>query len=93
MGNVYSILNAHLLLVNITISVEYVCLLSRLVLILDCVACHTPLSMGFFRQEYWSGLPLLPSGDLPDTGTEPTSFVSPALQEDSLPLSHPGNAA
>ena len=32
------------------------------------VACQAPLSMGFFRQEYWSGLPFPPSGDLPDPG-------------------------
>ena len=44
--------------------------------------------MGFPRQEYWSGLPLLPPGDLPDPGIEP---ASPALQADSLPLSHLGN--
>ena len=46
------------------------------------------LSMGFYRQEYWSGLPFPPSGDLPDTGIKPTS---PALQVDSLPLSHRGS--
>ena len=40
------------------------------------VACQAPLSMGFSRQEYWSGLPLPPSGDLPDPGMEP---VSPSL--------------
>ena len=38
--------------------------------------------MGFSRQEYWSGLPFPPPGDLPDPGIEPTS---PALQADSLP--------
>ena len=43
-----------------------------------------PLSMGFSRQEYWSGLPFPPPGDLPDPGTEPKSPVSPALQADSL---------
>ena len=40
------------------------------------VACQAPPSMGFSRQEYWSGLPFPPPGDLPDPGTEP---VSPAL--------------
>ena len=43
------------------------------------VARKTPLSMEFSRQEYWSGLPCSPSGDLPDPGIEPTSFTSPAL--------------
>ena len=43
---------------------------------------QAPLSMGFFRQEYWSGFPFPPPGDLPHLGIEPTS---PALQADSLP--------
>jgi len=46
------------------------------------VACPTPLSMGFFRQEYCSGLPFPSPGDLPKPGIEPRS---PALQADSLP--------
>ena len=48
------------------------------------VDCQAPLSMGFSRQEYWSGLPCPPPGDLPDPGIELTSPVSPALQVDSL---------
>ena len=44
-----------------------------------------PLSMGFPRQEYWSGLPFPPSGNLPHSGIEP---AFPALQVDSLPVSH-----
>ena len=43
------------------------------------VACQAPLPMGFSRQEYWSGLPRPPPGDLPDPGIEPTSFASPVL--------------
>ena len=43
------------------------------------VACQASLSMGFPRQEYWSGLPFPPPGDLPHPGTEPTSLSSPAL--------------
>ena len=43
------------------------------------VARQALLSMGFSRQEYWSGLPFPPSGDLPDPGIEPTSLASPAL--------------
>ena len=46
------------------------------------IACQAPLSMGFSKQEYWSGLPFPSPGDLPDPGIEPRS---PALQEDSLP--------
>ena len=48
------------------------------------VARQDPLSIGFSRQEYWSGLPCPPPGDLPNSGIEPPSLVSPALQE-SLP--------
>ena len=43
------------------------------------VACWAPLSMRFHRQEYWSGLPFLTPGDLPDPGIKPTSLASPAL--------------
>ena len=52
------------------------------------IARQAPLSMGFPRQEYWSGLPFASPGNLPDPGIEPTS---PALQADSLSLSHQGN--
>ena len=45
------------------------------------VAFQAPLSMGFSRQEYWSGLPFPSPGDLPDPGIEPRS---PTLQVDSL---------
>ena len=43
-------------------------------------ACQTPLSMGFSRQEYWSGLLGPPPEDLPNPGIEPTSVVSLALE-------------
>ena len=43
------------------------------------VTCQALLSMGFSRQEYWSGLPFPPPGDLPDLGIEPMSLISPAL--------------
>ena len=43
------------------------------------VACQAPLSMGFSRHEYWSGLPCPSPEDLPDPGIEPTSLTSPAL--------------
>ena len=43
------------------------------------VAHQAPLSMGVPMQEYWSGLLVPSSGDLPDSGIEPESFVSPAL--------------
>jgi len=44
--------------------------------------------MGLSRQEYWSGLPCPPPGDLPDPRIEPVSSVYPALQANSLLLSH-----
>ena len=53
----------------------------------DPVDC-SPLSMGFSRQEYWSGLPFPSPGDLPNPGIKPRS---PALQADAYPLSHQGS--
>ena len=52
------------------------------------VAHQAPLSMGFSRQECWSGLPFPPPGNFPELGVEPTS---PALQADSLLLIHRGS--
>ena len=53
------------------------------------IACQAPLSIEFSRQEYWSGLPYPPPGDLPYPGVEPGS---PTLQADSflseLPVLH-----
>ena len=54
--------------------------------LMDC-SLQAPLSMGFSRQEYWSGLPFPSPGDLPDPGIEPRS---PALQADALPPEPPG---
>ena len=51
------------------------------------VAHQAPLSMGFSRQEYWSGLPFPSPGDLPDPGIKPRS---PALQADALTSETPG---
>ena len=51
------------------------------------VAHQVPLSMGFSRQEYWSGLPFPSPEDLPEPGFEPRS---PALQADALPSEPPG---
>ena len=45
---------------------------------MDC-SQSAPLSIGFSMQEYWSGLPCLPPGDLPVLGMEPVSLMSPAL--------------
>ena len=43
------------------------------------VACQASLSMGFSRQEYWSGLPFPPAGDLSNQGIKPGPLTSPAL--------------
>ena len=48
---------------------------------MDYIAHQAPLSMGFPRQEYWSGLPFPTSGDLPNPGIEPLSPTSPALPD------------
>ena len=51
------------------------------------VAYHAPSSMGFSRQEYWSGLPFPSPGDLPNPGIEPES---PTLEADALTSEPPG---
>ena len=51
----------------------------RLFVTLWTVACQPPLSVGLSGQEYWSGLPCPPPGDLPDPGIKPMSLASPAL--------------
>ena len=50
------------------------------------------MSMGFSRQECWSGLPCPPPVDHMNPGIEPVSLTSPALQADSLPLAPPGKS-
>ena len=64
--------------------VSFYCLRScfihaQLFVTLWIVAHQTPLSMGFSRQGYWSGLPGPPPGDLPDPGTDPGSLMAPTL--------------
>ena len=60
----------------------YACSLSCVLLFVTLwiVAGQAPLFMGFSRQEYWSGLPCPPPGDLPDLRIEPESLTSPALE-------------
>ena len=56
-----------------------------------CIIAHeASLSVGFPRQEHWSGLPFPSLGALPDPGIKPLSLASPALQADSLPLAPSG---
>ena len=61
----------------------------RLFATLWMVACQAPPSMGFSRQEYWSGLPFPSPGDLPDPGIKPRSL---ALQADALSSEPPGKS-
>ena len=76
----------------------YACMLSyfssvQLFVTLRTKACQTSLAIKFFRQQYQSGLPCPPPGDLPDQGLKSLSPAAPALQMDSLPLGHQGNLA
>ena len=52
--------------------------------------CQVPLSMGFSRHQYWSGLPCPPPGDLPHSGLNPHLIMLLALHVGSLPLAPPG---
>ena len=55
------------------------------------VACQASLSMGFPKQEHWSGLPFSPPGNFPNPGIKSLSPLSPALLVDSLLLNHWGS--
>ena len=65
---------------------------ARLFATLWTVAHQAPLSMGFSREECWSGSPCPPAGNLLDPGIETASPATPALQVDSLPWSHLGRS-
>ena len=78
--------------INISWQVEKEhCLVSKFCPLCDPMEC-SPLSSSvhgnFLRHQHRHGLPFSPPGDLPGPGIEPTSPVAPALQADSLPLSH-----
>ena len=62
----------------------------QLFLTLWAVAYQAPLSMEFSKQEYWSGLPCPPPGDLPDPGIKPEFLTTAVLSGGSLPLAPPG---
>ena len=68
MTNIYS---------SVLYSVSRLCLLTPWT-----VTLPAPLSMGLFRQEYWSGFPFPPPGDLPDPGIKPAYPASAVLQVD-----------
>ena len=77
---------------DICIYIHACCHFSRMQILstLWTVTCQAPLSMGFFRQKYWSGLHCPPPEGLLDPGIKPTSLMSPALVGGSLPLVPPG---
>ena len=80
-----------LFFLNVCVHVRsrFICI--RLFAALWSVARQAPLSMGILsRQEYWSGLPCLPPGDLPSPGIKPASLCLLLWQMDSLPLLPPG---
>ena len=60
--------------------------------VLWTVACQALLSMGFSRQEYWSGLPLPTPEDIPDPGIKPTSPATPALEGGFFTTGPPGKS-
>ena len=76
-------MNLHGVCVCVCLSLSRV----QLFVTLWTVAGQAPLSMGFSRQEYWSGLPFPSPGDLPNLGIK---LESPALQADSIPSEPPG---
>ena len=72
----------------------YVCALShfQLFVTLWTVARRAPMSIGFSRQEYYSGLPFPLPEDLPSTGTDPASLASPALAGGFFTTEPPGKS-
>ena len=93
-----------LYLISITIQHYRICFLSQMVsCVCLCMLSHVwlfvtpwivahqaPLSMEFFKQEYWSSLPFSPPGNLPDPGVKPFSLASPALAWGFLTTEPPG---
>ena len=75
--------NFHLFALNLRSNLEFVLLHDMR------TGFQAPPSLGFSRQEYWSGLPCLPAGDPPDLGVEPAFLMSPALPGGFLPLACP----
>ena len=95
--NHYNVITEISVCLSIQLSQIFLWTICVCVCILSCVwlfvipwtlALQAPLSMGFPRQEYWSGLPFPSPGDLPDPGIELASPLSPELAGDSSPLSH-----
>ena len=93
MAQAYGMQTLHHIIVKVGCIINLknvLCVLShvQLCVTLWTVAHQAPLSMEFSRKESWSGLPLPPPGDLPDTGIELVSLRSPHWQAGSLPLAY-----
>ena len=86
----YSILYRVPIQISITGSIIFIVKVKSLSCVRLSATPWTPLSMGFSRPEYWSGLPFPSPGDLSHPGIEPRS---PALKADSLPSEPPGKSA
>ena len=76
---------------SLSMPIECVCLLSHFSCVWLFLTCQAPLSVGFPRQECWSGLPCPPPGNLSDPGTEPVTVMSPALAGGVFTTSTLGN--
>ena len=78
---------------SILFKICHACMLSciRLFVMLCTTAHQAPLSLGFSRHEYWSGLPCFPPGDLPDPGIEPAlagGFFTTSATWEALKMCH-----
>ena len=89
---------AYLFIIKVLPNKASVCVLGKVLQLcptlcdpMDCVAHQASLSMGFSRQEYWSGLQYPAPGDFPDPGLKPVAPAAPTLQTGSLLISHWGN--
>ena len=79
-----TVLGSHGALVDCLRTCVYMCALVNMHICCSYLVAKMYLTLcdpivGFSRQEYWSGLPFPPPGDLPDPGIEPVSLASPAL--------------
>ena len=97
-GKIDTCIYVWLSLFSVRLKLSQHCLLTGYACVLSCVllfatlwtvTCPAPLSMGFSRQEYWSGLPFPPPGDLPDPGFEPASPTFAGRYFTAEPLGKP----
>ena len=91
----FSVLKSPINCRALSIPGTHACVLSRVQRFgtLWTAAHQAPLSMGFSRQEHWSGQPCPSPGDLPDPGIKPTSLASPALADRFFTTVPPGKCS